>query len=107
MDTFLFLGFVCSATLLKNMYLLLLLLLFLLLQAQGGEFPVVVIPLHRSMARMLLNRTLLYTAATRAKQLLIIVGTEVSRVKQGRQQGEGEGCILQGCRPVGRSRGAG
>ena len=51
----------------------------------------VVIPLHRSMARMLLNRTLLYTAATRAKQLLIIVGTEVSRVKQGRTVGAGLG----------------
>ncbi len=42
-------------------------------KAQGGEFPAVVLPLVTSHAP-LLSRTLLYTALTRARQLLIIVG---------------------------------
>ena len=43
-------------------------------RAQGGEFPVVVLLLHDAHAP-LLQRTLLYTAITRAKKLCIIVGT--------------------------------
>ncbi len=43
-------------------------------RAQGGEFPVVILLLHDSHAP-LLQRTLLYTALTRAKKLCIIVGT--------------------------------
>src|SRR5215212_8107568 len=42
-------------------------------KAQGAEFPAVVIPLVTSHAPML-GRTLLYTALTRARQLLVIVG---------------------------------
>ena len=42
-------------------------------KAQGAEFPVVVIPLLMSHAP-LLGRTLLYTAVTRARQLVVIVG---------------------------------
>src|SRR5215216_5370482 len=42
-------------------------------KAQGAEFPVVVIPLLTSHAP-LLGRTLLYTALTRARQLVVIVG---------------------------------
>jgi exodeoxyribonuclease V alpha subunit len=42
-------------------------------KAQGAEFPVVVIPLVTSHAPML-ARTLLYTAMTRARRLLVIVG---------------------------------
>jgi exodeoxyribonuclease V alpha subunit len=42
-------------------------------KAQGGEFPVVVIPLLTNHAAML-GRTLLYTALTRARQLVVIVG---------------------------------
>lgn len=49
-----------------------------LTQAQGGEFPVVVIPLHMSFGPMLLTRTLLYTALTRAKQLVIVVGNQAA-----------------------------
>eukprot|EP00877_Chromochloris_zofingiensis_P015019 jgi/Chrzof1/9771/Cz04g15060.t1 len=47
-------------------------------KAQGGEFPVVVIPLHMSFGPMLLTRTLLYTALTRAKQLVIVVGNQAA-----------------------------
>jgi exodeoxyribonuclease V alpha subunit len=42
-------------------------------KAQGAEFPAVVIPLVSSHAPML-GRTLLYTALTRARQLVVIVG---------------------------------
>ncbi len=42
-------------------------------KAQGAEFPAVVIPLLTSHAPML-GRTLLYTAVTRARRLVVIVG---------------------------------
>jgi exodeoxyribonuclease V alpha subunit len=42
-------------------------------KAQGAEFPAVVVPLVTSHAPML-GRTLLYTAMTRARRLLVIVG---------------------------------
>jgi exodeoxyribonuclease V alpha subunit len=42
-------------------------------KAQGAEFPAVVIPLLTSHAPML-GRTLLYTALTRARQLVVCVG---------------------------------
>src|SRR5207249_3318894 len=42
-------------------------------KSQGAEFPAVVIPLLTSHAAML-GRTLLYTAVTRARQLVVIVG---------------------------------
>lgn len=44
-------------------------------KAQGSEYKVVVIPIHSGPA-MLLTRNLLYTAVTRAKNLVVIVGTE-------------------------------
>jgi len=43
-------------------------------RAQGGEFPVVVLVLH-DLHAPLLQRTLLYTALTRAKRLCVLVGT--------------------------------
>ena len=42
-------------------------------KAQGGEFPAIVMPLLTSHAVML-GRTLLYTAFTRARQLVVLVG---------------------------------
>ena len=42
-------------------------------KAQGAEFPAVVIPLVTSHA-VLLSRTLLYTALTRARRLVVLVG---------------------------------
>ena len=44
-------------------------------KAQGAEFPAVVIPLLTSHAAML-GRTLLYTAVTRARRLVVIVGQQ-------------------------------
>ena len=42
-------------------------------KAQGSEYPVVVVPLLGG-PRMLLNRNLLYTAITRAKSLVTVIG---------------------------------
>ncbi len=44
-------------------------------KSQGSEFPVVVIPMSWG-PPMLLNRNLLYTAVTRAKELVVLVGME-------------------------------
>lgn len=42
-------------------------------KSQGSEYPLVIIPIH-SGPPMLMNRNLLYTAVTRAKKLVVIVG---------------------------------
>ena len=44
-------------------------------KSQGSEYPAVVIPLL-SGPRMLLNRNLLYTAVTRAKKCVTLVGND-------------------------------
>ena len=43
-------------------------------KAQGSEFPAVVLPLVSS-HYMMLQRNLLYTAITRARQLCVLVGS--------------------------------
>ena len=43
-------------------------------KSQGSEYPVVVIPLHTS-HYMMLHRSILYTAITRGKQLVVLVGS--------------------------------
>ncbi len=43
-------------------------------RSQGGEFPAVVIPLLRS-HYLMLQRNLLYTAVTRARRLVVLVGS--------------------------------
>lgn len=45
-------------------------------KSQGSEYPIVIIPLFKGPS-MLLSRNLLYTAVTRAKQMVILVGDEV------------------------------
>jgi exodeoxyribonuclease V alpha subunit len=44
-------------------------------KSQGSEFPCVVIPLH-TQHYLMLRRNLLYTAVTRGKQLVVLVGTK-------------------------------
>lgn len=44
-------------------------------KSQGSEFPVVVIPAHME-HKFMLQRNLMYTAITRAKRLVVVVGTE-------------------------------
>ena len=46
-------------------------------RAQGSEFPVVILPLTTQHYKML-QRNLLYTAVTRAKELIVIVGTRTA-----------------------------
>ncbi len=43
-------------------------------KSQGSEFPVVVMPIYMG-TPMLMNRNILYTALTRAKKLVVLVGT--------------------------------
>lgn len=47
---------------------------FTIHKSQGGEYPIVVIPLTMDHKRML-NRNLLYTAVTRAKTKLVLIGS--------------------------------
>lgn len=42
-------------------------------KSQGNEFPVIIIPLHQQHWRML-QRNLIYTAITRGKKLVVVVG---------------------------------
>ena len=44
-------------------------------RSQGSEYPVVVVPVTMS-AWMMLQRNLLYTAVTRAKKLVVLVGSK-------------------------------
>ncbi len=57
-------------------------------KSQGSEYPAVVIPLLNG-PQMLMNRNLLYTAVTRAKKCVTLVGDEktfVSMIQNTRQQ---------------------
>jgi exodeoxyribonuclease V alpha subunit len=44
-------------------------------KVQGSEFPAVIVVLHTS-HHVLLSRALLYTAVTRAKKLVVLLGDE-------------------------------
>lgn len=44
-------------------------------KSQGSEFDAVVLALSEGLPRMLLTRSILYTAITRAKKLLVVVGS--------------------------------
>jgi hypothetical protein len=44
-------------------------------KSQGSEYPVVIVPVH-TQHYMMLQRNLLYTAVTRGKKLVILVGTK-------------------------------
>ncbi len=58
-------------------------------KVQGSEFPAVVIALHGS-HYMMLTRPLLYTALTRAKQLVVLVGDKsaIARAARNAQQND-------------------
>jgi len=59
-------------------------------KSQGSEFPCVVIPLH-TQHYVMLQRNLLYTAITRGKQLVVVLGSRralemsVQRADSGRR----------------------
>jgi len=57
-------------------------------RSQGSEYPCVVVPLTMS-AWMMLQRNLLYTAVTRAKRIVVLVGSRRALAKAVRSQGAG------------------
>jgi exodeoxyribonuclease V alpha subunit len=57
-------------------------------RSQGSEYPCVVIPLTTS-AWLMLRRNLLYTAVTRAKQMVVLVGSRRALAKAIRTPGAG------------------
>ncbi|MFB9890852.1 SF1B family DNA helicase RecD2 [Planobispora takensis] len=57
-------------------------------RSQGSEYPAVVIPLATS-AWMMLQRNLLYTAITRAKKLVVIIGSRRALAQAVRTRGAG------------------
>jgi exodeoxyribonuclease V alpha subunit len=57
-------------------------------RAQGSEYPCVVIPVTTS-AWLMLQRNLLYTAVTRAKQIVVLVGSRRALAKAVRTRGAG------------------
>jgi exodeoxyribonuclease V alpha subunit len=57
-------------------------------RSQGSEYPCVVIPLTTS-AWLMLQRNLLYTAVTRAKQIVVLVGSKRALARAVRTQGAG------------------
>ena len=57
-------------------------------RAQGSEYPCVVVPLVMG-AWLMLQRNLLYTAVTRAKRLVVLVGSRRALARAVRTQGAG------------------
>ena len=68
-------------------------------KSQGSEFPCVVIPIH-TQHYMMLQRNLLYTAVTRGKKLVILVGTKKALAMAVKRQDTGRGIRRcgRGCR---------
>ncbi len=60
-------------------------------KSQGSEYPCVVIPLH-TQHYMMLQRNLLYTAVTRGKKLVLIVGSKRALSMAVRQQNRRQRC---------------
>jgi exodeoxyribonuclease V alpha subunit len=58
-------------------------------KSQGSEFPCVVIPLH-TQHYMMLQRNLLYTAITRGKKLVVLVGSKKALSMAVRRQDTGQ-----------------
>ncbi len=50
-------------------------------KSQGSEFEAVILPIFPAYSEQLMYRNLLYTAVTRAKKMLIIVGSEATVMK--------------------------
>jgi exodeoxyribonuclease V alpha subunit len=71
-------------------------------RSQGSEYPCVVVPVTTS-AWLMLQRNLLYTAVTRAKRLVVLVGSRRALAKAVRTQGAGRRytALTQRLRPGG------
>ncbi|MFF8911993.1 ATP-dependent RecD-like DNA helicase [Streptomyces sp. NPDC015032] len=73
-------------------------------RSQGSEYPAVVIPVTRS-AWMMLQRNLLYTAVTRAKKLVVLVGSRQAIGQAVRTVSAGRRCTALDYRLSGGSGG--
>ncbi|MFI7338268.1 ATP-dependent RecD-like DNA helicase [Streptomyces sp. NPDC050085] len=69
-------------------------------RSQGSEYPCVVIPLTTS-SWMMLQRNLLYTAVTRAKRLVVLVGSRKALAQAVRTVSAGRRCTALGFRLAG------
>jgi len=58
-------------------------------RSQGSEYPCVVVPLTTS-AWLMLRRNLLYTAVTRAKRIVVLVGSKRALARAVRTEGAGQ-----------------
>ncbi|MGP4113557.1 SF1B family DNA helicase RecD2 [Streptomyces sp. 4N509B] len=70
-------------------------------RSQGSEYPCVVIPVTTS-AWMMLQRNLLYTAVTRAKRLVVLVGSRRAIAQAVRTVSAGRRCTALDARLAGR-----
>ncbi len=70
-------------------------------RSQGSEYPCVVIPVTMS-AWMMLQRNLLYTAVTRAKRLVVLVGSRRALGQAVRSVSAGRRCTALDARLAGR-----
>ncbi|TDC75250.1 SF1B family DNA helicase RecD2 [Streptomyces hainanensis] len=70
-------------------------------RSQGSEYPCVVIPVTMS-AWMMLERNLLYTAVTRAKKLVVLVGSRRALGQAVRSVSAGSRCTALDARLAGR-----
>ncbi|MFR9724151.1 ATP-dependent RecD-like DNA helicase [Streptomyces sp. MS19] len=70
-------------------------------RSQGSEYPCVVIPVTTS-AWMMLQRNLLYTAVTRAKRLVVLVGSRRALGQAVRAVSAGRRCTALDARLAGR-----
>jgi exodeoxyribonuclease V alpha subunit len=62
-------------------------------KAQGSEYPAVVVPLH-TQHYVMLQRNLLYTAVTRGKKLVVLVGSRQALEMAVRQQDTARRCSM-------------
>ena len=56
-------------------------------KAQGSEYPAVIIPMYAG-PRMLMNRNILYTAITRARKCVCIIGEETVFMQMAKNESE-------------------
>jgi exodeoxyribonuclease V alpha subunit len=75
-------------------------------RSQGSEYPCVVVPLVMG-AWLMLQRNLLYTAVTRAKRIVVLVGSRRALAKAVRTQGAGRRYTALTERLVGRTAATG
>ena len=65
-------------------------------KSQGSEYPIVIIPMY-SCPPMLMTRNLLYTAVTRAQEMVILVGREdyVQKMVENDRKAQRYTCLQQ------------